>query len=112
MDGTPALNQTNLSVINQTITNWPPGAALWLVWQMTDSTGKAQGLGMDNLSFSANTAPPPVPVPLDIQFSGTRTCSWHGPRPKGKATNPNAKPILRTRPGRHWAARCWERAIR
>ena len=71
VDGTQALNQTNLSVTNQTITNWPPGAALWLVWQMTDSTGKAQGLGMDNFSFSANVAPPPVPVPLDIQFSGT-----------------------------------------
>src|SRR5664280_2322888 len=29
VDGTLALNQTNLSVLNQTITNWPPGAALW-----------------------------------------------------------------------------------
>ncbi|HXC98006.1 MAG TPA: lamin tail domain-containing protein [Verrucomicrobiae bacterium] len=71
VDGTQALNQTNLSVTNQVITNWPPDAALWLVWQMTDSTGKAQGPGMDNFSFSANTTLPPVPVPLDIQFSGT-----------------------------------------
>ena len=51
VDGTSPLNQTNLSVLNQAITNWPPGAALWLVWQMTDSTGKAQGLGIDNLTF-------------------------------------------------------------
>ena len=68
VDGTSPLNQTNLSVLNQTITNWPPGAALWLVWQMTDSTGKAQGLGIDNLSFSASV---PLPVPVDIQTSGT-----------------------------------------
>jgi hypothetical protein len=45
-----------LSVWNQAITNWPPGAALWLVWQMPDSTGKAQGLGIDNLSFSATNS--------------------------------------------------------
>jgi hypothetical protein len=57
-NGMMAINQTNLSVLKQVITNWPPGAALWLVWQMTDSTGKAQGLAIDNLSFSANEAPP------------------------------------------------------
>jgi hypothetical protein len=68
VDGTSPLNQTNRSVLNQTITNWPPGAALWLVWQMTDSTGKAQGLGIDNLSFSANM---PLPVSVNIQVSGT-----------------------------------------
>jgi len=68
VDGTSPLNQTNLSVLNQTITNWPPGAALWLVWEMTDSTGKAQGLGIDNLSFSASI---PLPVPVSIQISGT-----------------------------------------
>ena len=68
VDGTSTLNQTNLSVLNQTITNWPPGAALWLVWQMTDSTGTSQGLGIDNLSFSATV---PLPVPVNIQISGT-----------------------------------------
>ena len=68
VDGTSPLNQTNLSVLDQTLTNWPPGAALWLVWEMTDSTGKAQGLGMDNLSFSASI---PLPVPVNIQTSGT-----------------------------------------
>jgi hypothetical protein len=58
------------------ITNWPPGAALWLVWQMTDSTGRAQGLGIDNLSFSASV---PIPVPLNIQTSGTNLIlSWTG----------------------------------
>jgi hypothetical protein len=76
VDGTSPLNQTNLSVLNQTITNWPPGAALWLVWQMTDSTGKAQGLAIDNLSFSASL---PLPVPLNIQISGTNLLmNWPG----------------------------------
>jgi hypothetical protein len=67
VDGTLPLNQTNLSVLNQAITNWAPGAALWLVWQMTDSTGKAQGLGIDHLSFSASV---PQSVPLNLQTSG------------------------------------------
>jgi regulation of enolase protein 1 (concanavalin A-like superfamily) len=74
VDGTAPLNQTNLSVLNHAITNWPPGAALWLVWQMTDATGKAQGLGIDDLSFSAGV---PLPVPLNIQISGMNMLlSW------------------------------------
>jgi hypothetical protein len=43
---------------------------------MTDSTGKAQGLGIDNLSFSASV---PLPVPVDIQTSGTNLfLNWPG----------------------------------
>ena len=68
VDGTSSLNQTNLSVLNQTITNWPPGAALWLVWQMTDSAGSAQGLAIDNMNFSASV---PIPVPVNLQIGGT-----------------------------------------
>ena len=76
VDGTSPLNQTNLSVWNQAITHWPPGAVLWLVWQMTDSTGKAQGLAIDNLSFSASVPPP---APLNIQASGTNLIfRWSG----------------------------------
>jgi hypothetical protein len=76
VDGTAAINQTNVNVWNQTITNWPPGAALWLVWQMTDSTGKAQGLGIDNLSFSASV---PVAVPVTAQAAGTNVfLTWPG----------------------------------
>ena len=76
VDGTALPNQTNLIVLEQTITNWPPGAALWLVWQMTDATGKAQGLAIDNLSFSASVA---LPVPLKVQLSGTNLLfNWTG----------------------------------
>jgi hypothetical protein len=76
VDGTSSLNQTNLGVLDQTITNWPPGAALWLVWEMTSSTGKSQGLAIDNLSFSASV---PQPVPLNLQFSGTNLfMTWPG----------------------------------
>ena len=73
MDGTSTFNQTNLSVSNQSITNWPPGTALWLVWQMTDSSGNAQGLGIDNFTFSASVPQPP----MNIQVSGTNVLlSW------------------------------------
>jgi hypothetical protein len=76
VDGTAALNQTNVSIVNQTITNWPPGAALWLVWQMTSATGKSQGLAIDDLSFSASA---PLPVPLNAQISGTNLfLNWPG----------------------------------
>jgi hypothetical protein len=57
VDGTSSLNQTNLSVTNQAIASWAPGTALWLMWQMTDSTGKAQGVAIDNLAFSASALP-------------------------------------------------------
>ena len=49
---------------------------MWLVWQMPDSTGKAQDLGIDNLSFSASV---PLPVPMTIQPSGTNLwLTWPG----------------------------------
>jgi hypothetical protein len=63
VDGTAAANSANVAVTNQLINDWAPGAALWLVWEMADSTGKAQGLAMDNLSFSATHDLPPIPVP-------------------------------------------------
>ena len=77
VDGTQALNQTNLVVANQLITNWPPGAALWLVWTMADPTGKAQGLGIDNLSFSAST-PAPNTAPCWPPLR-TNSSSWARP---------------------------------
>jgi hypothetical protein len=66
VNGTVLANQTNLSVINRPITAWPPGAALWLVWEMTDSGGKAQGLAIDNLSFSAVSAANTAPILASI----------------------------------------------
>lgn len=64
VDGTVPLNQTNLAVVNQIITNWPPGAALWLVWEMASPAGKSQGLAIDNLSFSASVLPSGMSPPL------------------------------------------------
>ena len=78
VDGTSSLNQTNLHIINQSITNWAPGAALWLVWQMADATGKAQGLAIDNLSFSAVSQSVTEP-PLSFQTTATNlVLSWTG----------------------------------
>ncbi len=70
MDGTMSSNQVCVGVIDQTITDWPPGAALWLRWDMNDAAGEGQGLAIDNLSFSASMAPPniaPVLAPLQGQ---------------------------------------------
>jgi hypothetical protein len=82
VDGTAATNQISLGVIGQTITNWPAGAALWLVWEMTDSTGKAQGLAIDNLSFSATASAPSTNAPvLSLQGSSGNPylISWPAP---------------------------------
>jgi hypothetical protein len=57
VDGTAPGNQVNLAVTNQLIADWPPGAALWLVWELADPAGKAQGLAIDNLSFSVTVFP-------------------------------------------------------
>ena len=77
VDGTLPANQVTLSVAGQPITNWPPGAALWLVWEMADPAVKAQGLAIDDLSFSAWAAPVLNPVPLTPQVAGASLIlSW------------------------------------
>ncbi len=84
VDGTAPANQINLAVTNQPITNWPPGAALWLVWEMADSTGKAQGLAIDNLSFAATALGTPTNTPvLGVQASSANAVvlSWPAPAP-------------------------------
>ncbi|HVV70609.1 MAG TPA: lamin tail domain-containing protein, partial [Verrucomicrobiae bacterium] len=76
-DGTNPANQTALSVTDLPITNWAPGTALWLVWTMQDPAGKAQGLGIDDLVFSASNQVLPVPVPIGFQISGSNVLlSW------------------------------------
>jgi len=72
VDGTSVLNQTNLDVVNQVITNWVPGAALCLVWEMASADGKSQGLAIDNLSFSASAWPTGMSSPrLLAELNGT-----------------------------------------
>ncbi|MGO8698670.1 MAG: CotH kinase family protein [Limisphaerales bacterium] len=68
VDGTASASQVSLSVTGQAITNWPPGAALWLVWSMADTSSKGQGLAIDNLAFSASASGQPG---LAIQQTGT-----------------------------------------
>ncbi|SPE51721.1 hypothetical protein SBV1_1420001 [Verrucomicrobia bacterium] len=72
VDGTASVNQTNLAVLNQAIGPWEPDAALWLVWEMASAAGKSQGLGIDNLSFSASVWPTGMASPtLGAQVSGS-----------------------------------------
>jgi hypothetical protein len=54
VDGTLPINQVTNAVFNQTITNWPPGAALWLIWEYASDVSLAQGIGIDDLTFSAS----------------------------------------------------------
>jgi hypothetical protein len=77
VDGTAAANQIHAAVVNQSITGWAPGAALWLLWQMTDATGKAQGLAIDDFSFSAVSLAASLPNQLTVQSTGTGiTMNW------------------------------------
>jgi regulation of enolase protein 1 (concanavalin A-like superfamily) len=78
MDGTAAANQVSLAVTNQPISQWAPGAALWLVWQMTDPSGKGQGLAIDNLSFSAAAAPTLTARPSGSSLALTWPSSFAG----------------------------------
>ena len=77
VDGTAPGNQTNLTVIGQAVADWPPGAALWLVWRMTDFTGKAQALAIDNFSLSASDQTPYKPVSLSAEaIDGNLVIGW------------------------------------
>jgi hypothetical protein len=79
VDGTATNNQAVLAVVNQPINNWPSDAALWLVWEMASSTGKAQGLAIDNLSFSATAQATLTVVSMTAQAVGTNVVlSWPG----------------------------------
>ena len=78
VDGSTAANQVNLGVMNLALTNWPVDAALWLVWEMPDSTGKAQGLGIDHFAFAASDQPMETILPsLSTDTAGTNLIiSW------------------------------------
>ena len=63
VDGTASINQTNIAAANLALsTGWTPGSALWLVWTLTNSAGGAQGIAIDNLSFSAAAGTPTVTI--------------------------------------------------
>jgi hypothetical protein len=82
VDGTAPANQINLAVTNQSVIRWPTGEALWLVWEMADATGKAQGLAIDNLSFAATALGTPTNTPvLSIQGSSANpyVIAWPAP---------------------------------
>ncbi len=65
-DGTLPANQISVGMTNLVITNWVPGATLWLVWQ-ADNLGTAQDVAIDNFSFSASSgSTATVSTPLNI----------------------------------------------
>jgi hypothetical protein len=79
VDGTATNNQAALAVVNQPISHWPAGGALWLVWEMASSTGKSQGLAIDNLSFSATAQAVLSAVSMTAQATGANVVlTWPG----------------------------------
>lgn len=77
VDGTLPANQISVGVTNQAVAAWEPGAALWLTWEMTDPAGKAQGLAIDDLTFSASPGQTMLPAVLSIALSGGNALiSW------------------------------------
>jgi hypothetical protein len=56
--------------------NWLPGTALWFVWEMDDSTGGGQGIGIDNMTFSASVGVAAQPVQLNITESAGSVLVW------------------------------------
>jgi hypothetical protein len=65
-----------LGVTNQVISNCPPGAALWLTWQMSNSGSGGQGIGIDNLSFSAIGPQTQLPTLSIAQSNASVIISW------------------------------------
>jgi hypothetical protein len=52
---------TNMAFVNVPLAAaWPEGGILWLVWEMTNTVSKGQGLGIDNLVFSSG--PPTLAI--------------------------------------------------
>ena len=69
LDGTLSTNQVSLGTNGLAIGNWPPGSALWLVWESQNPTGGAQAVAIDNLSFSASSAVASPILPINITAS-------------------------------------------
>jgi hypothetical protein len=79
VDGTAPADQINLAATNQPILSWPSGAAFWLVWELASSTGKSQGLALDNFSFAATALGAPTNAPsITIQAPAANqfSLSW------------------------------------
>ncbi|HEX4119307.1 MAG TPA: hypothetical protein VH619_01670, partial [Verrucomicrobiae bacterium] len=60
---------------------WSNNAALWLIWEMP-SGGSAQGIGIDNLTFSAVGPATPVQITI-VQSNTVAVLSW----PSSAGTN-------------------------
>jgi hypothetical protein len=62
LDGNAAANRSVIGPVTVTGLNWQPGADLWIRWSDINDTGRDQGMGLDDLSFSADVAAVPEPA--------------------------------------------------
>jgi hypothetical protein len=84
MDGTQSSNQVSIATNNMALsTPWSPGTALWLIWSINYyGQGTGQGYAIDNLIFSAPTAPTVATAPASSISASNATLN--------ASVNPNA----------------------
>jgi hypothetical protein len=84
MDGTQSSNQVRIATNNMALSSpWSPGTALWLIWSINYyGQGTGQGYAIDNLSFSAPTAPTVATTPASGISASNATLN--------ASVNPNA----------------------
>jgi hypothetical protein len=68
LDGNAAANRTVIGPVTVTGINWQPGTDLWIRWTDTQDVNRDHGLGLDDLSFSADATV--VPEPTSIMLLG------------------------------------------
>src|SRR4051812_44485967 len=70
LDGNAAANRVVISPTTVQGINWAPGQDLWLRWTDIDHSGNDHGLGIDDLTFSANIIPTST-------WSGAANSDWN-----------------------------------
>ena len=68
LNGNLAANRNTIGPVTVTGLSWLPGTDLWVRWADTNDSGNDHGLGIDDLSFSADASV--VPEPASLTFLG------------------------------------------
>jgi len=64
LDGNAAANRNVIAPVTVTGLNWQPGTDIWIRWTDLQDAGRDQGLGLDDLTFSADAVPEPSSLML------------------------------------------------
>jgi hypothetical protein len=77
LDGNAAANRVAVGPVTVSGLNWAPGTDLWIRWEDIDHSGNDHGLGIDDLSFSADV---PEPMGLGVLAVGALALAGRGRR--------------------------------